>query len=261
MPDVRPGGQAARVGAEFGLGAVQAAGTARRHTRQWRAGALMMTAGLSWGLLLIWWIPVPALALAGVLAVPGLVLAVLSPAVYRDRLFLYAGGAAELVAGAAEPRVLRWADLESVTLWFDSEGGTLERCQVKDRHGLTMAAQNRRGTGLKELAGCAARALESRVLPDLTAALDAGEPVRFGSLVITCRGVEDDQRGRPWAVPLGKIRDVKADGPGRSLRIRTRGGRSRDISLSGRANAVLAHRVLAHALGGTAAGFRTRSRY
>lgn len=266
--------EAAQISAEFGLGATEytlAAAQPRSAFEKWTRlsggdlvpiallifflGAIPYDAG---GLVAL----VITYAVAACMLMSGYVIDKRTfrtpPSSPGDRLFLYAGGLAALDEGMTEPRVVRWADLESATRssideemgssdweFRDSRGGTVT---CTSGESMLMTAKLKALGAEPDLHGRVLQALESRVLPGLQAALEAGQPVEFGDLVISRAGVEYRGGSGPWQLPLDQIRDISGGGQSKWLSIRPVQGRQRRVSLDGLRNGVLVRRVLEHVL-------------
>jgi hypothetical protein len=105
-----------------------------------------------------------------------------------NRVALYSGGVAQLRREEPEPNVLRWADIETVTIELTTDEGTPET-------GLASCTLRRAdGTGITEkknpqtIAAAAHRALGPRLAPPLIETYDRGEPVTAGDARIDQEG-------------------------------------------------------------------------
>jgi hypothetical protein len=108
------------------------------------------------------------------------------------RLFLYSGGLAELTDDQPEPRVVRWADVEAVTITYlerEEYPDMLHGCTLHARGGDTLALGKYRPRALRSLASEADRVLAPRLVPPLIAAYESGEPVTMGDARIDRSGV------------------------------------------------------------------------
>jgi hypothetical protein len=149
--------------------------------------------------------------------------------------------------------VVRWDGGVTVSIGFGRDDGdpVLQSCQIRDPAGNCVTADPSCSTGLAQVAAEAERALAARLVPQLTATCESGEPVRFGDLAIDTHGVTL-ARGRgpgPWQVPWQSLNRVDVDGPGRGIRFRPADQASRWVSLQNCPNGVIAHHVIGHAAG------------
>jgi hypothetical protein len=207
--------EAARLGAEFGLGEVKTAArvTVRLGYAQLLTGITLALSGL-----------IAALVDAGVHAPATARLIVLAGAVCaalvgwwlvrlgarpraEDRLFLYSGGLIQLVHDEPEPRVVRWAAVDTVTICFDSVSDEsltgLDACTLRDAAGseITVRGAIRQRRSIpRELAAQADRVLTSRLLPSLIQAYESGEPVIIGQVRVERAGVTIDNARTPDAL-------------------------------------------------------------
>lgn len=96
-------------------------------------------------------------------------------ATVATRLCLYTGGLASIDRKAAEPTVLRWADVETVTIGASDEGApTVTSCTLRGRAGVVMIA----GPEISEQVAVAAyRALAPAIMAAMIAAYDSGQSV------------------------------------------------------------------------------------
>jgi hypothetical protein len=196
--------EAGRFGEEFRFGQVKTVAriTVRLGTGQLVGGVSLVTAGLVAALTVL---------LARIAAAPRLIVvaaaagaALLGWQLIRsgsrpraeNRLYMYPGGLIQLVHAEPEPRVLRWEDLDSAEIGFDSiseDSATgLDTCALRGSTGteITVRADMRRFRWIpRQLAAEADRVLSARLIPQLIEAYEAGEPVVFGQARIDQAGV------------------------------------------------------------------------
>jgi hypothetical protein len=112
------------------------------------------------------------------------------------RWALYDGGMARLTASSAEPLVVEWDDLDSVSVSLATETDTdtddtiltpdIARCSVQSRQGTVAPAPE----GLAELAArLAYRAAAPRIAGAMIAAYDAGEAVTAGQVHVDAAAI------------------------------------------------------------------------
>jgi hypothetical protein len=116
-----------------------------------------------------------------------------------SRLFWYSGGLAEVIGDEPEPRVMRWADVETVsTVFYEGEDTPvrLTGCILRDSTGLEPV--NLRGPAraigcrspvVRALTTEVGRILAPRLVPPLIEAYDSGEPVTVGGACIDRAGI------------------------------------------------------------------------
>jgi hypothetical protein len=182
------------------------------------------------------------------------------------RLFWYSRGLAEFARDEPEPRVLRWADVETITTVFhegDETPTVLARCILRGKTGtepldLGGYPRNNRYPNrvLRALTAEATRVLAPRLLPPLIEAYESGEPVTAGNARIDRAGITVNLPvGEPIAwTEIGSIttRHVTsmADNaaPVKEIEICKHSGRiCRLISLDGVPNAVFLPHLFARA--------------
>ncbi len=109
--------------------------------------------------------------------------------VVDKRVAVYAGGVAQVRRGEPEPVVLRWADVETVTIELTTDEGTPETgvadCALRGRGGTAITEEKAAGA----VAAAAHRALGPRLIPPLIEACERGEPVTAGDACIDEEGV------------------------------------------------------------------------
>jgi hypothetical protein len=108
--------------------------------------------------------------------------------VVGNRIALYSGGVAQIRRKEPEPRVLHWADIETVTIRLTTNEGTpetgLASCTLRARDGTEITD----GKAAEAVALAAHRALGPRLVPPLIEAYDSGEPVTAGDARIDHEG-------------------------------------------------------------------------
>jgi hypothetical protein len=117
-----------------------------------------------------------------------------------NRLYRYAGGLIQLLYDEPEPRVLRWSDVDSVTVEFESVSEDrytgLDTCTLRGSTGTEIAVRGWRPLSIpRGLATEADRVLRPRLLPPLIQAYESGELIAVG------RQVRIEQA----AITLGKL--------------------------------------------------------
>ncbi len=258
--------KAGRLGEELGCGAVK---TVEPGVRPLSAMPLVL--GLSLALIAVTgalhylifppWpaaatVLVPAVFLLGVLLVPLYVL--LSP---RKRpagwLSWHSGGLAELIPGEPGPRVIRWAEVDSVTLAFSTDEDTssdkLDSCTLRDSTGTGITVDDRYVRIRPGLVREADRILSPRLVPPLIRAYESGEPVIIGRDRIDRAGVTHVRgTGKALLTPWNEIRwisvvqETPAD-PASAIRIGHASGRGALIKLSGVRNGIAIPHLIKYA--------------
>ena len=260
--------EAARIGQDLGLGEV----TAIALDRHWR---LWVTVG---GVCLVIGGPFLALAIAPVgaftAATKVIIAAVCAGAALlgwrlmrmgvrtraADRLLRYPGGLVQLIHDEPGPRVIRWAEVDSVTPYFSSD----TESNITGLYGIVLRGSTGSvikvfaGYGqpaVRELAADADRALAARFVPELIGAYDRGEPVVAGRWRIDRAGltrVRDSGRATviPWAgIRAITISDSAIEPPG-GIRIGLDSNwRFPEIGLSAVPNGIFIPRLIEHAAG------------
>jgi hypothetical protein len=239
--------EAGRLGAEFALGEVRTAArvTVRLGYLQFATGITLALAGLIAALVDAGvHSPAPARLILGAGAVCAALLGwwlmrLGARPRAEDRLFLYPGGLIQLVHDEPEPRVLRWAEVDSATICFDSVSDEsltgLDTCTLRGGAGteITVRGAVRRFRSITgDLAAEADRVLSPRLLPSLVQAYESGEPVILGQVRVEPAGVTIGDARKP-AVPTPWT-DVSAITIGYDARSGT-GVPARSITLDHRA--------------------------
>lgn len=134
----------------------------------------------------------------GVLALAGGVVAGagLARAPVVRRLFWYAGGLAQFVAGEPEPHVVRWDDVKTITVTHSSmKPGSepeITGFALRGPGGTVLASIGKyRKQVMCGLVAEAGRVLAPRLVPPLIGAYESGEPVMMGWWRIDRRGITD----------------------------------------------------------------------
>jgi hypothetical protein len=201
---------AGRLGADFGLGELQttAQTVVRVGTGQIVGGVTLATAAVVAALIAAFvstpWLP-RLIVLAGAAAafLAGWLLIRLGGRPRAiNQLFRYAGGLIQLVHDEPEPRVLRWSDVDSVTIKFESVSEErftgLDTCTLRGGTGTEITVRGWNTSSLSIPRGLAAeadRVLRPRLLPPLIQAFESGESIPVGQQVRIDR----------TAITLGKL--------------------------------------------------------
>jgi hypothetical protein len=217
---------ARRLSEEFALGEVRIV-TRRRAERLYRTGSARTGVGLAAGavagaVLLPVWLIGSVLGLPVVVAVVGGMVSLLlmaggsvggiilnhsfAPGTAADRVFTFAGGLAHLAAGQPEPRVLRWADVDSVTVTFLDEElwyyGWYFACTVRGGTGteITLSSSDQDTVGRAKRLGHgliteAARLLGERLVPQMIEDYESGQPVTIGGWTVDQTGITASESG------------------------------------------------------------------
>jgi hypothetical protein len=128
------------------------------------------------------------------------------------RFFRYPGGFIQLSPEEPEPRVLRWAQVDSVTLVFDDADNYvrgLSRCRLHNSAG-TIEVGGRYSRGVvRDIASEAERILGPKIVQSLISAYESGEPVVMGNWRIDQTGVTDRRHNpRSPHVPWSDVREI-----------------------------------------------------
>jgi hypothetical protein len=199
-----------------------------------------------------------------------------------SRLFWYSGGLAQFTGDEPEPRVLRWADVETVTtVYYESDESPLRliRCILRGSDA-TEPVELRRTPGnggygsriLRALTAEAARILAPRLVPPLIEAYESGEPVTIGDTRIDRGGititVDPPSRERVAWTEVRSIvtRHVTAyadsTAPVKEIQICKHSGKAGPvISLDGVPNGMFLPHLLAHAAARNGISLRTSPRH
>jgi len=262
--------EAGRLGADFGLGTVTGV------IRQWsdRSGLIgcadvLLGGALVWGIGGTLFFVLPAGpgwdkvwfgVFIGGLIVVAIPLWALGERlkVARYRYFFYSGGVAQLGRREPEPRVLRWADVETVTITVKTDDGDLttdlDTCVLSGRG--TEITTEPPGDVFNEVPGfsvamAAQQNLSPRFVAELVEACESGEAVTAGDLRVDQDGITlaaggtrlawseltsvtfQHDKGEDWA-PITRI-DVRQGGKGWDYR----------VSLSGIPNGIFLAQLIA----------------
>jgi hypothetical protein len=222
--------EAGRLGADFGLGKLETTTQAvvRVGAGQIVGGGTLIAAALIAALIAAFvstpWLPrliVLAGAAAASLAGWQLIRLGARPRAI-DRLYRYAGGLIKLVHDEPEPRVLRWSDVDSVTVEFESVSDErftgLDTCVLRGSRGTEIAIRGWSPLSIpRGLAAEADRVLRPRLLPPLIQAYESGKPAAVGQQVRIDRATITIGKLAP--LPWTKVRAItvvydKRSGPG-----------------------------------------------
>jgi hypothetical protein len=139
-----------------------------------------------------------------------------------NRLYRYAGGLVQLLHDEPEPRVLRWSDVDSVAIEFESVSEDrytgLDTCVLRGSTGTEIAVRGWRPLSIpRGLAAEADRVLRPRLLPPLIQAYESGKPVAVGQQVRIDRATIT--LGKLAPLPWTEVRAItvlydKRSGPG-----------------------------------------------
>jgi hypothetical protein len=259
---------AVSVGEEFGLGEVRSITLARSYPPS--TGLGVAVAGLSvFGIpgvvLTAGWAQAVNAAAFGTLFLLGCLMFGLGVAggEVSARLYRYSGGLAEFAGDSPEPRVVRWADVEAVTVTYGAGGQPTGRepvltgCVVRAADGTELpgAAMRYERIVLRAVAAEASRVLAPRLTAPQIEDYEAGRPVTVGGTRIDRSGITFDlPRGTP--IPWGEVGSITISyatsptGPAVVTDIaiaRRSGGPDRVIGLSGVPNGVFLPRLIARA--------------
>lgn len=129
-----------------------------------------------------------------------------APGTAADRVFSFAGGLARLSAGQPEPSVLRWEDVDSVTvtlldeeLWYYGwyyacalRGSTGTEITLNSSDDDTVGRAKRLGRGVITEAG---RRLGERLVPHMIEDYESGQPVTVGGWAVDRTGITASSSG------------------------------------------------------------------
>lgn len=175
------------------------------------------------------------------------------------RLFRYSGGLAQLTVGEPEPRVARWGDVTALSLFYaqvEDEAPRLDGFIVTVAHGPSLTALKgfRRRGELRALVHAAERNLTPLLLPALSEAYDAGEPVSFGRVQLSRDGITVGYAPSGQLIAWPEIRSVHmtyinpADGDYvDDIVIGRRGATSETVYAGGLSNGIFLPALLARA--------------
>ena len=228
------------LGAELRLG---------RRTGAWLAKR--WSPRLAWGVIILIVVAcggfVPPVALTGFgrgisavvvsdLVVFAVLLMMLPPRWRADRLYRYTGGIALQTAREAEPEVLRWADLESMTLTIGStedSGDYLAASKLQDRAGRALTVRRRFGAGTEEIIATAERVLAPGLVRELLGRYYAEGSATVGHLTvdqdgIMCAGIS--AVGPEWRIPWVEADGVEIRMHGQQVTVRLAGPSSKSAT-------------------------------
>jgi hypothetical protein len=203
----------ARIGEEFRLGACTAAWPGRRASWRSALGALLL-------FVLIFGLEIPPILTAGLareitsgldaaIFALGVLFLALPPRSWTDRLFLYQAGIVLVDAREPEPKLLRWAHLDTVTITTASgyDNDYVSGCVLKDRAGNALTVTGHLSNAIAEVAAEADRVLAPARVPGLIARFTSGQPLTIGHLTADLRGLSwsGAASGDAWQVPWSQI--------------------------------------------------------
>jgi hypothetical protein len=117
---------------------------------------------------------------------------------------------------APEPAVIRWDDLEEMTVRFahdEDDGYYLSRCELRGRTGHRVQVRKAHGPGnLRTIEAEAGQVLTARLLPGLLERYKSGAPVTFGAVTLDKTAIA----GIPWS----QVTRIHAEDPGRYITIK-----------------------------------------
>jgi hypothetical protein len=226
----------AALGEDFGLGQFEAACTDEHYPEPnlWGrllfilsfsapvAGVVMLIRGSPSGQ--VWYIVPGAAAIIWPFAAGAVMMRRFRPQ-RTDQFFYYSGGLIQMADGEPEPRVMRWADLVSlsVRIYREGEGEPfIATSTVRDRQGNSMTAgvppssfwALSQESGGAVLARKADPILTSTVIPALISAFDEEGQVSFGSVRIDREGITDatgKRSSRPLRLAWPDMRKIDID--------------------------------------------------
>ena len=250
-----------RMGAKFRLGQRTGAWRVRHWSPRTGLGVLLVAPVALGGVFLPIGLTgigrVISAAIESGMVVAGMALIFVSPVSGADRLYRYTRGIALHLAGKAEPAVLRWTDLEEMTLASepsssDDDYGYRPSCVLRDRSGQYVTVGRSFGSGLNAVIEAAELVLAPRLVPGLIARYDAGEQVTMGSLTVSKDGLT--HLGAPpvipsWYVPWTQVRRITTHLGGRQVVVREAGGPARRHGAGGMPNGFTILYLLRHAAG------------
>jgi hypothetical protein len=245
-----------RVAADFGLGRRRDAWSRRKRPASWGGGLILLLVVVIASAFVLP-TPLPGLVF-GILAAVFALLALIAVSAiaagwesWQERLFEYDSGIALFADRAAEPTVLRWADLASLSLRVVTsyESHSLSSCVLRDSAGRTVTVEGAFGLAVDKIAARAELVLRQALAPTLIARYDAGEPVTFGHVIVDRTGIScpGDGSAKPWDAPWRDTRSIEILMYAHRLTITPRSGRARPVSLGGAPNDFLAGPVIEHA--------------
>lgn len=186
-------------------------------------------------------------ALMGCALAAGALLVWRSPPRRVYRTFWYSGGFIQLTVGEPQPRVIRWQDAISLSMYIDRPPDSAPRAMsstVCDRSGTCLAV------GGPLFARRAAQILAPTVVPALIRAFDTNESLSFGGMRIDRSGITDAGAAGAAAPAFTAWQDMELIAfHGRvGIGIWSAGRKScHDIDLAGVPNGFFAHYVIEHA--------------
>jgi hypothetical protein len=177
------------------------------------------------------------------------------------RLYCHAGGVVEYLPGEPEPRVVRWADVERVTISYyqpPKSVAMLFGCLLSGRDNAALAMiVGYPGRGLHRLVTEADRALAPRMVPPLIRTYESGEPVTFGGIRVDPeKGITVDPvtGSRVVWTDMRRVEIVYSPRYGHGatavlgIRVRPRSeGRAPGVHVSGLPNGIFLPHLIAHA--------------
>jgi hypothetical protein len=243
-----------RVGEDFGLGERTGQWSRRKRSAGWGCGIVLLITVVATSVVPFLPIPGPGKLVVVAAYVAAIVLAVLLMTLarsWRERVYQFDQGVAQFTGSEAEPEVLRWADLASLSLRVVTsyESHSLMTCVLRDSAGRTITVESQYGTACDDIAATAARWLTARLAPTLIGRYDAGEHVTFGHVIVDRTGIScpGDGSSRPWSAPWRDTRSIEMLMHAHRVTIKPHSGRARQFSLDGAPNDFLAQEVIAHA--------------
>jgi WD domain, G-beta repeat len=245
-----------RAGADFGLGQCTGAWTATRWSMRFVWGimilALLACGGFIPAFDLTGLGQVIAAMIVGDLAALAVTLMALPPSRFHGRLYRYEAGIVMVADWEAEPVVLRWADLATVSTRIASDDGNdyVSSCELRDRSGTTMTVGRGFRAGVEQVAATAERVLAPRLVPGLIARYDVGEPVTLGPVTIDQSGIGYTGHGRgpaEWRLAWAQVEGIDIRMHGHRVAVAAGTRHPRRIYLGGSPNEFLVRYLIEHA--------------
>ena len=189
----------------------------------------------------------------GGLLVVTILMCAIPPRGWTDQLFLFEHGLILANPQEPEPAVMRWDDLDSVSMMVRSgyDDDYISSCEIRGRSGRSMTLDGSFPGVLTEIAATAEELVARWLLSGLIARYDVGERVSFPGISVDWSGLDTPgaSRASPRSFGWPEIARIEMRLHGHRLAITGASRSTTNVTLGGEPNDFLAQHVIMHAAG------------